>query len=159
VEHGIHQGAVLFAYDGSEYAKAAIREAARQLRPAGRHAVVLTVWEELEYYSSGGVPGVAAPPELAERAESEARELAEEGTELAWSVGFHAVPRVQRGDPVWDRVLQAAGDVDASLVVLGSHGRTGVRLLLMGSVAAAIARHTQRSVLIVHVPSDGQETG
>ena len=35
---------VLFAYDGSEYAKEAIRQAGNQLRN-GRRAVVLTVWE------------------------------------------------------------------------------------------------------------------
>jgi nucleotide-binding universal stress UspA family protein len=36
--------------------------------------------------------------------------------------------------------------------VLGSHGRTGVGLVLMGSVAAAVARHTNRPVMIVHGP-------
>jgi hypothetical protein len=36
-------GPVLFAYDGSDQAKAAIREAGQQLSP-GRKAIVLTVW-------------------------------------------------------------------------------------------------------------------
>jgi nucleotide-binding universal stress UspA family protein len=37
--------------------------------------------------------------------------------------------------------------------VLGSHGRTGIGLVLLGSVAAAVARHTDRPVMIVHGPS------
>jgi nucleotide-binding universal stress UspA family protein len=34
--------------------------------------------------------------------------------------------------------------------VLGSHGRNGIGLVLMGSVASAVVRHTTRPVLIVH---------
>jgi nucleotide-binding universal stress UspA family protein len=36
---------------------------------------------------------------------------------------------------------------------MGSHGRTGIGLVLMGSVAAAVSRHTERPVLIVHSPA------
>jgi nucleotide-binding universal stress UspA family protein len=44
-------------------------------------------------------------------------------------------------------------DHDAGIVVMGSHGRTGIGLVLMGSVAAAAARHAERPVT-VHPPSD-----
>jgi nucleotide-binding universal stress UspA family protein len=33
---------------------------------------------------------------------------------------------------------------------MGSHGRSGIKLMLLGSVAAAVARHTERAVLIAH---------
>ena len=36
---------------------------------------------------------------------------------------------------------------------MGSHGRTGIGLVLMGSVATAVSRHTQHPVLIVHASS------
>ena len=39
---------------------------------------------------------------------------------------------------------------NASLIVLGSHGRSGLTGLVVGSVAAAVAAHSRRSVLIVH---------
>ena len=35
-------------------------------------------------------------------------------------------------------------------IVLGSHGRTGLAGVLIGSVAEAVAAHSRRSVLIVH---------
>ena len=142
---------VLFAYDGSEYAKRAIREAGRELRP-GRDAIVLTVWQPF-----GSFPVVAAfplPENLADPVEEEARKLAGEGASLARQAGFNAAPAVVRGDPVWERVVAAAEQYDVSLVVLGSRGRSGVSALLIGSVAAAAARHTDRSVLIVHRPED-----
>lgn len=142
---------VLFAYDGSEYAKTAIREAARELRP-GRDAIVLTVWQPF-----GSFPVVASfplPENLADPVAEEARKLAAEGASLAQQVGFNATSVVDRGDPVWERVVAAADQYGASLIVLGSHGRSGVGAVLIGSVATAAAQHTDRSVLIVHRPED-----
>jgi len=58
-------GPVVFAYDGSELAKLAIDEAARQLGP-GRDAVVLTVWQP---FNVGFVPTVALRLNAAEIAD------------------------------------------------------------------------------------------
>jgi nucleotide-binding universal stress UspA family protein len=93
------------------------------------------------------------PPDLEDGVEKEAANVASEGARLARSVGFDARPLTQGGQPVWRSIVDSADEHDASLLVLGSHGRTGIGLVLMGSVAAAVARHTDRPVLIVHAPS------
>jgi nucleotide-binding universal stress UspA family protein len=139
-----HDGPVVFAYDGSDQAKAAIREAGRQLRN-GRTAIVLTVWEPPASLAAGAP---LVPPAGME--EQEAREVAEEGAALARACGFQAEPIVERGNPIWERIVELAEKLDADIVVMGSHGRTGIRLALLGSVAAATARHTDRAVLIAH---------
>ena len=145
------EGPILFAYDGSEQAKAAIREAARQLN-AGRAAIVLTVWQPLAALPFAPATGAA---DIEASIETEARSVAEEGATLARSVGFDATTSVaEDGTPVWSSIVSAADDGDASIVVMGSHGRTGIGLVLMGSVAAAVARHTERPVLIVHARSE-----
>ena len=46
--------------------------------------------------------------------------------------------------------MQSADEHDASIVVMGSHGRTGISRVLLGSVAGAAASHTARPVLIAH---------
>ena len=143
-----NHGPVLFAYDGSDDAKAAIEEAGRQLRN-GRRAVVVTVTEPLAAVPLAGAPGVA-PVGLEEAAEQDARKMAQEGVGLVRSRGFDAEPLVERGDPIWHAIVRAAEDYDASIVVMGSHGRTGFSLMALGSVAAATVRHTHRSVLIAH---------
>jgi nucleotide-binding universal stress UspA family protein len=56
----------------------------------------------------------------------------------------------ERGDTVWQRIVQVADERDAGIVVMGSHGRTGIPRVLMGSVAASASSHTDRPVLIVH---------
>jgi nucleotide-binding universal stress UspA family protein len=43
-----------------------------------------------------------------------------------------------------------ADEHGARLIVLGSHGRSGLSGVFVGSVAAAVAQHSPRSVLIVH---------
>jgi nucleotide-binding universal stress UspA family protein len=147
--NGIHRGTVVLAYDGSEHARAAIRDAADQLGP-GRYAIVLTVWHDYEHVPAHEIPAEAAPAFVNDFAERKARKLAAEGAELARSVGFDAMPFAESGHPVWRRLIEVADAVNASLIVLGSHGRTGLSDAVLGSVAAATARHTDRDVLIVH---------
>jgi nucleotide-binding universal stress UspA family protein len=53
--------------------------------------------------------------------------------------------------PAWKGITDAAGQHDASLIVLGSHGRSGLTGLVVGSTAGAAAAHSRRSVLIVHL--------
>jgi nucleotide-binding universal stress UspA family protein len=144
---------VLFAYDGSAYARTAIQQAARELRP-GRQAIVLTVSQPPGASLVGG--SLSLPEDLAEYLDDETSKVAEEGASLARQAGFEAVPVVARGDPVWQRVVDTADEADASVIVLGSHGRSGLSAVLMGSVAAAAARHTDRNVLIVHLPPESR---
>jgi nucleotide-binding universal stress UspA family protein len=139
---------VLFAYDGSDQAKAAIQEAGQQLN-AGREAVVLTVWQPLGAALPFGSIGDGAA-DIEANVETDARRVAGEGAALARSAGFEATALAQDGTPVWRSIVEAADAHDASVVVMGSHGRTGVGLVLLGSVAAAVTRHTDRPVLIVH---------
>jgi nucleotide-binding universal stress UspA family protein len=151
---GTKDGPVLFAYDGSTPSREAIRQAARQLQ-GGRPALVLTVWEPMSALPFAGAPGVV-PVGVDDAVEREARRVADEGARLARASGFDAEPLAERGDPIWQRIVDSAEEYEASIVAMGSHGRTGIRLMLLGSVAAAVARHTERPVLIAH---DGSPPG
>jgi nucleotide-binding universal stress UspA family protein len=141
-------GPVLFAYDGSELAGHAITEAGRQLR-AGRDAVVLTVWEPFNvgFLPVGGTEFDAAG---ADEVRAAAEKTALHGASLAEAAGFRADIMTAEAAPTWKGIVNAAESRDASLIVLGSHGRSGVTSLMVGSVAGAVAAHSQRSVLIVH---------
>ena len=143
-------GPVLFGYDGSDLAGHAIAEAGRQLR-AGREAIVLTVWEP---FNVGFLPAGNAGLDAAETEEvrKAAEQTAAAGASLARAAGFSAQPLAAEAAPTWKGIAAAADDHDAALVVVGSHGRTGLAGLVTGSVAAALAAHSRRSVLIVHRP-------
>ncbi|NDC37297.1 MAG: universal stress protein [Proteobacteria bacterium] len=50
-----------------------------------------------------------------------------------------------------DGILAIAKDIDADLIVIASHGRSGVRRVLLGSVAERVLRHAPCPVLVVPV--------
>jgi nucleotide-binding universal stress UspA family protein len=139
---------IVFAYDGSDLARGAIGEAARQLGP-GRSAIVLTVWRPADV---GFIP--AADLEIDAARSDEVRRAAEataaDGASLAEAAGFRAQSATTEAAPTWKGIVDFADEHDASLIVLGSHGRSGLASILIGSVASAVAGHCSRPVLIAH---------
>jgi nucleotide-binding universal stress UspA family protein len=142
----------LIAYDGSDHSKWAIEQAAGQLHTP-REAVVVAIYEPLGAIPFWGVPAANVPTEMLEEVRKEAAKTAEEGAELARSAGFHASARAVEGVRTWQAILDAAKEVDAGIVVLGSHGRGSVGSAVMGSVATAVAHHADLPVLICR-PAD-----
>ena len=140
-------GPVLFAYDGSDHAKAAIAQAGRQLRTP-RAAIVISVFEPLSTIPFWGTPYPRVPVGFVEAAEQEAREAAAEGAALATDAGFDADSEVVEGTPVWERIIAVAKERGAGMIAMGSHGRSGVAYVALGSVATAVAHHSEVSVLI-----------
>jgi nucleotide-binding universal stress UspA family protein len=57
-------------------------------------------------------------------------------------------PFVLTGTP-YVEICRLAGEVGADLIIVGTHGRTGVRHVLLGSVAERVVRHAGRPVLAV----------
>jgi nucleotide-binding universal stress UspA family protein len=57
-----------------------------------------------------------------------------------------------------DEIVRLAQELDAGLIVIGTHGRTGLRRVLMGSVAEAVMRRATCPVLTIRAAADtGQE--
>jgi nucleotide-binding universal stress UspA family protein len=147
----------MFAYDGSELAEIAIAEAAGQVNH-GREALVVTVWQP---FNVGFLP----PRELridaaaSDEVRAAAEQTAAQGASLAEAAGFRARSMAVKAAPTWSGIVEAADDHQASLIVLGSHGRTRLASVLIGSVAEAVAAHSRRSVLIAHRSEHGRISG
>jgi nucleotide-binding universal stress UspA family protein len=60
--------------------------------------------------------------------------------------------RLVSGEPAKE-ILRLARDEDVELIVMGTHGRTGVMRALLGSVAEEVLRHATCPVLTVKVPN------
>jgi nucleotide-binding universal stress UspA family protein len=141
-------GPVLFAYDGSELAILAIEESAVQLAP-GRAALVVCVWQPADVgfvvADDRHIDATKAP-----EVESAANEVAAQGAALAEKAGFRAQGLAVWAAPTWKGIVETADERNASLIVLGSHCRSGLVGRLLGSVASAVVAHSTRSVLVVH---------
>jgi nucleotide-binding universal stress UspA family protein len=145
-------GPVLLAYDGCELAGFAIEQAGLQLA-SGREALVVCVWQpgDVGFLPIGGRHLNAAQ---ATEVRAAAEETAAHGASLAADAGFRHLQSIAvEAAPTWKGLVAVAEEHDASLIVLGSHRRTGLRGHLLGSVAAAVVGHSERSVLVVHRPA------
>ncbi|ADD07354.1 UspA domain protein (plasmid) [Natrialba magadii ATCC 43099] len=84
------------------------------------------------------------------RREAYAKEVATRASEA----GLESAAVVRAGRPA-STVLEHADEVDADLIVVGTHGRTGLRQALLGSVALEVIRDARRPVLTVGAGAEG----
>jgi nucleotide-binding universal stress UspA family protein len=66
--------------------------------------------------------------------------------------GIEVETRLAEGNPV-SAVLRVAGEIHSDLIVMGTHGWTGLRRFLMGSVAEKVVRQAHCPVLSVCAPA------
>ena len=52
----------------------------------------------------------------------------------------------------WGAIVEVADELDASLVVCGTRGLSGVRGLVLGSVSSTVLHHARRPVLVAPAP-------
>jgi len=154
---------VLFAYDGSESAAAAIATTTAIVEPGKAEAVVLSVWEPLTVQALRAVRfgGPTAIPldvsDIDERSEQQAQELAEHGAELARERGYDARGiSVADEENIADAILANADKLGVDLIVLGARGLTGVRAFL-GSVSNHVLQHAHRPVLVIPSPAGAHD--
>jgi len=140
---------ILLAIDDSPYSSEAVRAVAARPWPPGTTVRVLSAVEQIPppaaelWYDAGG-DLERARQELTKRAEQLTARVAES---LAAS-GLKAAPVVRQGDPR-SVIVDEAKEWGADLIVLGSHGYTGLKRLLLGSVAQSVVSHAPCSVEVV----------
>ncbi|MCB9011999.1 MAG: universal stress protein [Actinobacteria bacterium] len=143
-------GPVLLAFDGSELAAFAIGRAGLELAP-GREALVVVVWHPADVGFTP-VDGRHLHAAAANEVLAAARETADRGVALAEAAGFRARGLAVEATPTWKGIADAANEHGATLIVFGSHRRSGLLGHLAGSVTASTAAHSAAAVLVVHAP-------
>lgn len=135
---------IVCGIDFSDTSRAALDEAAKLARLLGG---------ELHVVHAYGLPMGALPidggfitgPERAADMASRAEEQVQ-----AWQQAYPDVDLVRHivvGMPA-DEILRVADEVDAAYLVVGTHGRTGLAHLMLGSVAENVMRHAKVPVLV-----------
>jgi nucleotide-binding universal stress UspA family protein len=143
---------ILICYDGSDEAHRAIAVAATLF--SGRRAVVLDVAPPLlpeQSYEELFEPVI---PDFQQENTKLAFERAAGGAEQARRAGFDAVALGDVAGSAWEGIVHQANEIDAAVIVIGSHGRHAAGELLHGSVSHQVAAHAGRPVLIVPPPRD-----
>jgi len=140
---------VLLAIDNSKYSAEAVKEVANRPWPPKTIVRVISVVEpvpppaaELWYDASGSLEGVQQ--EMVKRA----TELTQKTSERLKQQGLKIESVVREGD-ARSVIVDEAQRWSADLVVLGSHGYTGIKRLLLGSIASSVVSNAPCSVEIV----------
>jgi nucleotide-binding universal stress UspA family protein len=141
---------ILFAGDLSERSQEPFRVACSLASGPGAHLHVLNVVEPVMFEGPAGpsrgasLPAVFPADTPARHQEIEGQLRAFYRTEAPIAVDY----LVLRGHAA-DEILRTAHEVDADLIVVGTHGRSGLDRMLCGSVAESVERQSSRPVLIV----------
>ncbi len=150
--------AVLLPVDGSAFSEAALPHALTLVRAlAGSLVLLRVVVPSLGYYPDPllGQPYVSDVGErLIDDGEKEAKQYV---TDLAGRLAAEglAVTHVVRVGFPSETILDEAKTAGAQLIVMATHGRTGLREMLLGSVALDVVRHGGLPLLLVRPPELG----
>ena len=148
---------ILLATDGSDTARVATEFLMGFPLPPATEVLVMTVirevlrGDELQYLNDEQRKTFG---QAIQEAEAEARRLLAEETARLQQAGLVAEGRVCKGDPA-EEIVRLASDENCDLITVGSHGLSGVKRFLLGSVSDRVFEYASCSVLIVKPPADG----
>ncbi|MCB0952876.1 MAG: universal stress protein [Microthrixaceae bacterium] len=150
----------LIATDGSEVSIDAAKKGVALLNPTKVTLLTVADTSIAEDSGAGGFEGNLLSPAESERAR---QVILEEGTneltDTAGAVGLDPAivdRRVVEGAS-GQMIIHVADEVDADVIVVGSHGHGFLSRVLIGSVSEYVVRHTQRPVLVVRHDDDNDD--
>ena len=155
---GLQLQKILLPTDFSGCANYALPYAAAIARATGATIICLHVVEPI--VPAVGYSGLAEPMPIADISEqledSAERELPQlaECDELS---GLEVEEVIVHGDPAAE-IVRVASEREVDLIVVSSHGRTGLGRIIFGSTAEAVVRHAICPVLVVKPPPQEEES-
>jgi nucleotide-binding universal stress UspA family protein len=137
---------ILFPTDFSDVARKAMKYIT-QLKGAGaQEVIVLHVIDEKELALLSRVP--SQYPQIMEVLNKEISSEMTAIETMLTSEGFRVKLEVRTGNPV-NLIMDTATKEKVSLIALGSHGRSNIAEMLMGSVSENVIRHAKMPLLVI----------
>jgi len=139
---------ILAAVDGSPASNKGLREALRLAKREGARLCLVHVVNEFYAFAAFDGP---APVDLVPALREGGRQILAKARAMADKAGVRCTLAMREtiGGPAADAIVREARKQRADLIVLGTHGRRGVRRLVMGSDAEQVVRTSPVPVLLV----------
>lgn len=136
---------ILVAVDDSEYSRAAVIEAANWVRRHGGSIILVHgVYFDEEEFSN-------APEQLEKRFKAGMEFCAKRQNMVESEFGIKVNMFVREGEP-HEVIANMAREQGADMIAIGTHGRMGLKRVIMGSVAASVVTNSPSDVLVVKKP-------
>lgn len=139
---------ILAPTDFSAHATQAVRYACSLAERFGAELHLLHVLSDIIPAGPDPMLTPVLPPEFYTESEAQSRATLARTIEPAWGKPSFVSTAVRWGDPV-EEIVDEARKIRADLVVIATHGRTGLRHALLGSVAERIVREAPCPVLTI----------
>lgn len=135
---------IICPLDFSEGSDGALARASEFARALGAELELLHVYQ----LSAFSIPEAGATLEYIEVLKAQGQEALEAHRAALQERGLRVTTRLCEGDPEHE-IVKLAQETPGSMLVLGSHGRTGFKRLVLGSVAEHVVRAATVPVLTV----------
>ena len=139
---------ILVPVDGSSTAQLAVEKAIGLAKAFGARVTAIFVIDPYPF-TGVGTDFAYGQAEYLSAATAEANAAIKAAKTMFEGAGVSVETSVIEAHAAWRGVVQAAESVRADLIVMGSHGRSGLEKLVLGSVTQAVLAHTHLPVLVV----------
>ena len=138
---------ILYPTDFSDVSKKALAYLKRLKDAGAKEIVILHVIDErkIEAIALYGTGGSLV---FIKKMEQEARKEVIAIEEELKKCGFEAKARIEAGIPLRE-ILRVEEEEKVSLIIIGSHGKTNIREMFMGSVSEKVIRRAKNPVLVI----------
>ncbi|MGI9520362.1 MAG: universal stress protein [Hyphomicrobiaceae bacterium] len=142
-------GHILLTTDGSDLANKAVQQGITLAAAIDARVTVLTAIQPL--YSVAPAEVMIALPEAdyMRGAQQHADQILEQAAAAAKVAGVACETRCEIQPEAWQAIIDCAVGEGCDLIVLGSHGRTGLSKLILGSQTQKVLSHTTIAVLVI----------
>jgi len=139
---------ILVPIDGSTTAQLAVDKAIGLAKAFGSRVTTIFVIDPYPF-TGVGTDFSYGQAEYLNAATAEANAAIKAARAQFEAAGINVESSVVEAHATWRGVVQAAESMKADLIVMGSHGRSGLEKLVLGSVTQAVLSHTHLPLLVV----------
>jgi len=135
---------IILAVDGSEVSRKALKHAVELTKQNNGMLIAIHIIPSMNLMDIEAFK----PGSLRKVLHQEGEKILSEVKELAKKEGVKVQTRIEAGVP-FEKICEITRDSDGDLIVMGSHGKTGIQKLLMGSVTERVIGYAPCPVLVV----------
>ncbi|MHA3115510.1 universal stress protein [Acinetobacter sp. ANC 4635] len=141
---------ILVPVDGSETSLAAVKQASSIAKAFSSKVTAVCVLAVDPFVAVEFVNTDQFINDYVAKAKEEIQEILEQAKALFAQEGVTAETQILEGQTIHKEIVEATKELGADLIVIGSHGRKGIKKLFLGSVTQAILSESTVPVLVVH---------
>jgi nucleotide-binding universal stress UspA family protein len=139
---------ILLPTDGSDASRRAIAAGVAFAKELGAEVVGITVTPEFHTLTYKSDVLEDTPEEFARHSEKQARQFLDEIASVARDAGVGCSAEHAVSDSPYEAIIAAAAEHKCDLIVMASHGRRGIKGLLLGSETQKVLVHSSIPVLV-----------